>query len=115
MLRHHVVSYSAAISDFFFLMEENARPLTARFVENFPEAETIRCMEWLAYSSDLNLIEQMWETIRRCITVISRPPVTVQDMEIDFLEWNSIPQSLVDNLVASGKQVCRSFSRLGTP
>ena len=44
---------------FFSFMQDNARPHTARFVENFFEAETVQCMEWLVFSSDLNLIEHV--------------------------------------------------------
>ncbi|GFW86963.1 hypothetical protein TNCV_1383791 [Trichonephila clavipes] len=39
---------------------------------------------------------------RRTIAARPRPPATVRDLEIALLEeWNSIPQSLIDNLIAS--------------
>ncbi|GFU34294.1 hypothetical protein TNCV_4158181 [Trichonephila clavipes] len=38
----------------------------------------------------------------RRIAARPRPPATVRDVEIALLEeWNSIPQSLIDNLIAS--------------
>ncbi|GFW35692.1 hypothetical protein TNCV_4435411 [Trichonephila clavipes] len=38
----------------------------------------------------------------RCIAARPRSPATVRDLEIALLEeWNSIPQSLIDNLIAS--------------
>ncbi|GFU99338.1 hypothetical protein TNCV_1900831 [Trichonephila clavipes] len=38
----------------------------------------------------------------RRIAARRRPPATVQDLEIALLEeWNSMPQSLIDNLIAS--------------
>ncbi|GFU12692.1 hypothetical protein TNCV_2585461 [Trichonephila clavipes] len=38
----------------------------------------------------------------RCIATRPRPPATVRDLEIALLkEWDSIPQSLIDNLIAS--------------
>ncbi|GFW35833.1 hypothetical protein TNCV_1926641 [Trichonephila clavipes] len=38
----------------------------------------------------------------RRIAARPRPPATVRDLEIALLEeWNSIPQSLIDNLIAS--------------
>ncbi|GFT80356.1 transposable element Tcb1 transposase [Trichonephila clavipes] len=38
----------------------------------------------------------------QCIAARPRPPATVRDLEIALLEeWNSIPQSLIDNLIAS--------------
>ncbi|GFU64125.1 hypothetical protein TNCV_1897491 [Trichonephila clavipes] len=38
----------------------------------------------------------------RRIAARPRPPATVRDLEVALLEeWNSIPQSLIDNLIAS--------------
>ncbi|GFT48208.1 hypothetical protein TNCV_4022941 [Trichonephila clavipes] len=38
----------------------------------------------------------------RRIAARPRPPATVRDLEIALLEeWNSIPQSLINNLIAS--------------
>ncbi|GFW50652.1 hypothetical protein TNCV_2889541 [Trichonephila clavipes] len=38
----------------------------------------------------------------RRIAARPRPPATVRDLEIALLEeWNSIPQSLIDNLITS--------------
>ncbi|GFY04153.1 hypothetical protein TNCV_1199311 [Trichonephila clavipes] len=38
----------------------------------------------------------------RRIAARPRPPATVRDLEIALLEeWNSIPQILIDNLIAS--------------
>ncbi len=71
------------------------------------EAETIQRMEWPALSPDLNPIEHVWEMLGRRIAAQSRLPVTVRDSEIALLEeWNSIPQSLIDNLIASMASRC---------
>ncbi|GFX02045.1 hypothetical protein TNCV_372341 [Trichonephila clavipes] len=43
----------------------------------------------------------------RRIAARPRPPATVRDLEIALLEeWNSIPQSLIDNLIASMVNSC---------
>ncbi|GFV31026.1 hypothetical protein TNCV_4088001 [Trichonephila clavipes] len=43
----------------------------------------------------------------RRIAARPRPPATVRDLEIALLEeWNSIPQSLIDNLIASMANRC---------
>ncbi|GFX58358.1 transposable element Tcb2 transposase [Trichonephila clavipes] len=71
------------------------------------EAETIQRMEWPTCSPDLNQIEHVWELLGRRIAARPRPPATVQDLEIALLEeWNSIPQSLTNNLIASMANRC---------
>ncbi|GFW58392.1 succinate--hydroxymethylglutarate CoA-transferase [Trichonephila clavipes] len=123
ILRPHVIPYGGAIGDSFVFQDDNARPHRARLVENMLEAETIQRMEWQACSPDLNPIEHVWDILGRRIAARPRPPATVRDLEIALLEeWNSIPQSLIDNLIASmAKQLGRgmifrhsSFSKQST-
>ncbi|GFT95096.1 hypothetical protein TNCV_1473541 [Trichonephila clavipes] len=51
----------------------------------------------------------------RRIAARPRPPATVRDLEIALLEeWNSIPQSLIDNLIASMANSCQViYSQFG--
>ncbi|GFY23193.1 transposable element Tcb1 transposase [Trichonephila clavipes] len=107
ILRPHVIPYAEAIGDSFVFQDDNARPHRARLVENMLEAETIQRMEWTACSSDLNPIEHVWDILGRRIAARPRPHATVRDLEIALLEkWNSIPQSLIDNLIASMANRC---------
>ncbi|GFU78606.1 transposable element Tcb2 transposase [Trichonephila clavipes] len=100
ILRPHVISYAGAIGD-SFVFQDNARPHRARLAENMLEAETIQRREWPASSPVLNPIEHVWDMLGRCIAARPRPPATVRDLEIALLEeWNSIPQSLIDNHIA---------------
>ncbi|GFW55916.1 transposable element Tcb2 transposase [Trichonephila clavipes] len=102
ILRPHVIPYAGAIGDSFAFQDANTRPHRARLVENMLEAETIQRMEWQAFSPDLNPIEHVWDILGRRIAARPRPPATVRELEIALLEeWNSIPQSLIDNLIAS--------------
>ncbi|GFV86882.1 transposable element Tcb2 transposase [Trichonephila clavipes] len=102
ILRPHVIPYTGAIGDSFVFQDDNARPHRARLVENMLEAETIQRMEWPACSLDLNPIEPVWDMLRRRIAARPRPPTTIRDLEIALFEkWNSIPQSLIYNLIAS--------------
>ncbi|GFT14467.1 transposable element Tcb2 transposase [Trichonephila clavipes] len=79
----------------------------ARLVENMLEAETIQRMEWPACSPDLDPIELVWDILGRRIAARPRPPATVRDLENALLEeWNSIPQSLIDNPIASMENRC---------
>ncbi|GFV59803.1 transposable element Tc1 transposase [Trichonephila clavipes] len=87
--------------------DANARPHRARLVKNMLEAETIQRMEWPACYPDLNPIEHVWDMLGRRIAARPRPPATVRDLKIALLEeWNSIPQSLIDNLIASMASRC---------
>ncbi|GFY35324.1 transposable element Tcb2 transposase [Trichonephila clavipes] len=107
ILRPHVIPYAGAIEDTFVFQVDNARPHRARLVENMLEAETIQRMEWPAFSPDLNPIEHVWDMLGRRTAARPRPPATVRDLEIALLEeWNSIPQSLIDNLIASMANRC---------
>ncbi|GFY21327.1 transposable element Tcb2 transposase [Trichonephila clavipes] len=71
------------------------------------EAETIEHMECPACSADLNPIEHALDMLGRRIAARPRPRVTVRNLEIALLEeWNSIPQSLIDKLIASLANRC---------
>ena len=71
------------------------------------EVDTIQHMEWLACSSDLYSIEHVWDMLERRIATRPRPPFTLRDLEIALLEeWNSIPQCLIDNIIASVENRC---------
>ena len=71
------------------------------------EAVTIQRMEWPTYSFDLNSVEHVCDMLERRIVAIRRPPFTLRDLEIALLEeWNSIPQCLIDNIIASVENRC---------
>ncbi|GFW94695.1 transposable element Tcb1 transposase [Trichonephila clavipes] len=44
----------------FLFMEDNAHPRRANIVDECLQSEDITRMDWLAYSPDLNPVEQAW-------------------------------------------------------
>ncbi|GFV36284.1 transposable element Tcb2 transposase [Trichonephila clavipes] len=107
ILRPHVIHYGGAIGESFVFQDDNARPHRARLVENLLEAKTIQLMDQPACSPDLNPIKHVWYMFGRCIAARPRPSATVRDLEIAILEeWNSVSQSLIDNLIASMANRC---------
>ena len=102
ILRPHVIPYASAIGDSFVFQHDNARPHTARLLENMLKAETIQRMKWPECSPDLNFIEHVCDMLRRRIAARPRSPFTLRDLEIACLEeWNSITQFLIDNIIAT--------------
>ncbi|GFU82313.1 transposable element Tcb2 transposase [Trichonephila clavipes] len=78
ILRPHVIPYAGAIGDSFVFQDDKARPHRDRL-----------------------------DILGGRIAARPRPPATVRDLEIALLEeWNSIPQSLIDNLIASMANRC---------
>ncbi|GFV31315.1 transposable element Tcb2 transposase [Trichonephila clavipes] len=78
--------YAGAIGDSFVFQDDNVRPHRARLVH-------------------------VWDILGRRIAARQRPPATVRDLEIALLEeWNSIPQSLIDKLIASMANRCAAVS-----
>ena len=112
ILKPHVVPYSAVTGNTFRLIQDKARAHTACLVENLLEDETVWLMDGTACSPDLNPIEYAQNTLGWSVVARSRPPITVQDSKIAFLQEcgcsreYSIPQSLIDNLIASIPNRC---------
>ncbi|GFV71384.1 transposable element Tcb2 transposase [Trichonephila clavipes] len=91
-------------------MDDNGRPHRARLVENMLEAETIQSIKWPACFSDLNQ-SSMFGTYSDDALLRDQGRLLRPRLEIALLEeWNSIPQSLIDNLIASMKNRCAVVS-----
>lgn len=61
--------YAGAIANNFLLQEDNARLHTALIVEHY-----LQRMEWPSESLDKNLIECVWDILRRCDAALNPPP-----------------------------------------
>ncbi|GFV27861.1 hypothetical protein TNCV_2347811, partial [Trichonephila clavipes] len=71
--------------------------IRSRLVENMLEAETMQRMKCGQHAFDLNPIEHVWDMLGR------RPGrlLLSETWRLHFLRGNSIPQRLIDNLIAS--------------
>ncbi|GFT81434.1 transposable element Tcb2 transposase [Trichonephila clavipes] len=67
ILEQHVRLFRGARGVEFLFMDDNARPHRANTVDECLESEDITCMNWPAYSSDLNPIEHVWDMLGRRI------------------------------------------------
>ncbi|GBN06652.1 Transposable element Tcb1 transposase [Araneus ventricosus] len=74
ILDAYVRPYAVAIDDDFLVQEHNARPHSPRIVDDYLQKEKIQSMEWPARSPDLNLIDNVWDALGRCIAALNPPP-----------------------------------------
>lgn len=83
------------------LMQDNARPHTARLTRNFLEQNNVRVLPWPASSPDMNPIEHIWDELGR--KVRSRHIINnVRDLtEALVQEWNRIPEDVIRRYVQS--------------
>ena len=74
----------------------------AILVRTFKERVGIQSIPWPARSPDLNPIEHLWDTLKRRVRQRSPQPTSLQQLSVAVTEeWNSIPQTAIDNLIDS--------------
>lgn len=100
ILEEHVAVFAQFIGNNFIFMHDNARPHTARIVDNYLQEVGINAMRWPARSPDMNPIEHVWDRIGREIRKRRGQLLTLQQLR-DALEeeWNAIPQEFIQNLI----------------
>lgn len=83
-------------------MQDNARCHTARSTKAFFSAQRMQVMEWPAFSSDLNPIENLWGYLARKVYAGGRQYQTLQELKTVVLEeWQKVPLSLLQDLAMS--------------
>ena len=67
----------------------------------------IDILDWPPYSPDLNIIENIWITMKKYVE--KRSPVTIDDLKVKIQQaWDAIPNSDILNLYASLNNIlCR--------
>jgi len=88
--------FAGAVGDNFILMQDNARPHTARLVMHYLYQEGIEIMDWPTRSPDFNPIERMWDYIHRRISQRQNRPLTLPDLtQLLTLKCKGLPQELI--------------------
>ncbi|GBM80682.1 hypothetical protein AVEN_137209-1 [Araneus ventricosus] len=109
ILEQHVRLFRGAMGAEFLFMDDNARPHRANIVDECLQSEDITCMDWPAYSPDLNPIEHVWDMLGRRIAARQLPPTCLPELRRAFLdEWCNIPQDQIDNLILRMPRRCKA-------
>ena len=77
VIEPHVMPFAGYIGENFQFMQDNAKPHTARLVQEYLHEVGITTMNWPARSPDLNPIEDLWDTMGRQVRASPRPPTTI--------------------------------------
>lgn len=102
ILAVHVIPYVDYIGNAFTFMHDNARAHTSRIIHDCISEVGFRFMEWPACSPDLNLIEHLWDELKRRIRARRRAPTSIPELIVAVEEeWLNIPQETISNLIES--------------
>lgn len=102
ILNEHVGPFMSSMGENTIFMHDNARPHTARIVNDYLQEVGINPMEWPARSPDINPIEHAWDELGRSVRQRNTPPITLRELKNALIEeWENIPQHRLRNLVYS--------------
>lgn len=102
ILNEYVGPYLANMRDGSMLMQDNARPHTARVVQEYIREVGISVMAWPSRSPDLNPIEHAWDELGRRVRSRRPAPTTLRALkQVLIEEWENIPQHRLRNLIFS--------------
>jgi hypothetical protein len=96
-------------TDEYLFQDDNAPVHASRETTRWKQENNIKCMTWPSQSPDLNIIEDVWRTIKirlqsQIIDVKNRTPLVAKMKEI----WTSLPQHYIRSLYASiPKRLCQ--------
>jgi transposase len=98
------------------LMQDNARPHTARTTMDFLEKRRVTLLKgWPPYSPHLNPIEKLWALIHRKVAELQ--PKTQEEIRTHVEKvWNDLDMSTINNLVAGYERgLLRTVDSNGRP
>lgn len=101
VLANYVVPFAPFIGDDFVLMQDNARPHSARCVTEYLEEVGIEKLNWPACTPDGNPIEHVWDMLGRRVRSRAVAPTTLNDLRMALQEeWQNIPQNDIRELIS---------------
>jgi len=105
ILERHIPEIRKLMGRHWRLQQDNDPKHTSRLAQSFINENIPELLDWPANSPDLNPIENLWNLVKR--NVEKKMPQNQKDL-IQFMveEWNSIPNSVLKNLVNSMKRRC---------
>ena len=88
---------------YLIFQQDNAHAHTARLTTNFLDNQPFQRLPWPARSPDLNIIEQMWNTLgRRLGTAYDQLPTSTVQLAARLTEqWDAISQVDIQRLYDS--------------
>jgi transposase len=112
ILSQHVVPFAPHIGPNFLLMQDNARPHTARVVQNYLLDVGINTLNWPARSPDLNPIENVWDMLGRRVRGHPNRPNNLEELGELLVEiWNGLDQDDIRTLILSMNRRCEAVIR----
>ncbi|GFW70206.1 transposable element Tcb2 transposase [Trichonephila clavipes] len=102
VLLPHVRLFRGAVGDKFVFMDDNATCHRTLAVQDCLDSERIQHLVWPACSPDLNLIENVWDALKRQVAGRNYTPTNKNTFIRPLTEeWDKMPQQLLDNVVQS--------------
>ena len=110
ILRPIVRPYAGAVGPRFLLVQDNAHPHVARVCRRILDDKGIDAIDCPSRSPVLNLIENLWDVLYRCIRRRQVLPQTVQELTDALIQvWEEIPQDTIHHLIRSTPRHCRGM------
>jgi hypothetical protein len=81
--------------------QDNAPVHTAKVAQDILVAKKVKVLPWPAYSPDLNPIENLWAMLETSLRSHSSPSSLAELTKAVRIEWNSIPQEVLRDLIES--------------
>ncbi|GFT34350.1 DDE_3 domain-containing protein [Trichonephila clavipes] len=106
--------FRGAVDDKFVFMDDNATCHRTFAVQDCLDSEGIQLLVWPARSPDLNPIENVWDALGRQVAGRNYPPTNKNTLiRALTVEWDKLPQQLLDNEVQSAGVLGQMFRSSG--